>query len=394
MDDIADMKVALVFKSLSKNGGAEVMAQTILKVLSSLDVRLTLLARHVDAKKQNFEFIQVSPFHFGRIGRSSGFARAVCRKLQNLDVDLVLSQEYIPCCHVYRADGGAHAEWLRQRRRVLGPLKRAWNWLDPHQNSKLRLEQATYESEDLRAVICISPMVKDDILRHYKISPNKLHVIENAIDLEDYQRPNDIEAYRKSTRTNIGVPANAYLWLFVGKGFTRKGLDIALQALAHRPKMCHLIVVGKDHKQKSYQRLAKRLGIDHRVHFMGNQPDVRPYYWTVDALIHPALYEAYGLVVLEAMAAGLPVLGSYQCGAANSLVRDDQNGYLRDALDLEGWVDAMARTETALNPESFIEAAVAAAAKRNLQQLEAEVKSLICHLLDRDKAQIYPAQNI
>lgn len=373
--------VALVFKQLRAAGGAERMAALILDVFRSFDVRLSVLARDCEGRPEGFEFHRLDPPHLGRAGRASGFARAACWRLRDLNPDLVLSQEHIPCCHVYRAGGGAHAEWLRQRRRVLGPVKRAWERVDPYRKTVLDLERATYESGSLRAVICNSAMVRDDILRHYRVPAQRLHVIENAIDPAAYRRPADAETRGRAMRADLGVPRDAALWLFVGSGFQRKGLAAALHALARPPVRGHLAVVGRDHRLRRYRRLAARLGIARRVHFVGRRDDVRPYYWAADALLHPALYEPYGLVVLEAMAAGLPVLGSRQCGAANALIRHGENGFLHDALDVDGWAGAMSRIEADTDRESWARAAVAAAATRDLSALRARITALCERLL-------------
>ena len=371
--------VALVFKQLRASGGAEQMASVFIDVFRSFNVRLSVVARHLDGMAAGFEFHRINPPHIGRAGRTTGFARAACRRLSELGSGLVLSQEHMPCCHVYRAGGGAHAEWLRQRRRLQGSLGRAWERWDPHQRAKLALERATYESPVLRSVICNSEMVRNDILRHYDVAPDRLHVIENAIDTAAYQRPPDHDLHRRKTRQEAGIPEGVFLWLFVGSGFARKGLGIVLRALVHHHD-AHVAVVGQDHAAPRYRRLAQRLKIDRRVHFLGRRHDVRPYYWAADALIHPALYEPYGLVVLEAMAAGLPVLGSFQCGSANALISEGKNGYFRDALDLRGWVDAMERTQAA-DAEALASAAVAAARRRDLPRLRSEVRSFVDRLL-------------
>ncbi|MES1943255.1 glycosyl transferase group 1 [Salinisphaera sp. PC39] len=373
--------VALVFKQLRASGGAERMASVFLDVFRSFDVRLSVVARHMDGVPDGFEFHRVNPPHLGRAGRVTGFARAACRKLSSLRPDLVLSQEHMPCCHVYRAGGGAHAEWLRQRRRVQGPLKRTWQRWDPHQRAKLALERATYESPHLRAVICNSAMVRDDILRHYRVAPERLHVIENALDPDAYRPPANARREALALRQKLGVPAGAALWLFVGSGFERKGLDVAVRALARAPGTPHLAVVGRDRHARHYRRLAARSGVAGRVHFVGRQADVRPYYWAGDGLLHPALYEAYGLVVLEAMAAGLPVLGSRQCGAANALIRQGENGYLNDALDIDAWADAIGRIDGVADRESLRRAAMAAAMPHDLARLRGQVRELCDYLL-------------
>lgn len=372
--------VALVFKQLRASGGAEKMAGLLLDTFRAHDVRLSVVARNCTGTPEGFEFRRVNSPKLGRLGRVSGFARAACRALAQMDADLVLSQEIVPCCHVYRAAGGAHAEWMRRRRRVRGPVKRFWDSVDPYQRSKLQLERAVFESGHLRAVICNSAMVRDDILRHYRIVPERLHVIENAVDIAFYRRPSDIESHRGRIREALDIPADSFVWLFVGSGFERKGLGAALRALARRSAGC-LVVVGRDHRHRHYKRLANRMRVAHRVHFIGRQDDVRPYYWAADALIHPALYEPYGLVVLEAMAAGLPVLASHQCGAAQSLIRDGENGYCRDALDIGGWAETMVRLESVTDYGPWRRAAAATAADRDLPRLRAEVTALCERLL-------------
>ncbi|MGE5616062.1 MAG: glycosyltransferase, partial [Bacillota bacterium] len=76
--------------------------------------------------------------------------------------------------------------------------------------------------------------------------------------------------------------------------------------------------------------------------FVGVQTDARPYYAAADALVHPALYEPFGNVNLEAMACGLPIAVSTSCGASD-VVREGVNGYVLDAFDAEGFAYAIER---------------------------------------------------
>src|SRR5699024_10132747 len=69
----------------------------------------------------------------------------------------------------------------------------------------------------------------------------------------------------------------------------------------------------------------------------------RPYLWAADALVHPALYEPFGLVIIEALAAGIPVLASDHTGAALSVIHDTQTGAIFDALDTDALATAMQR---------------------------------------------------
>jgi UDP-glucose:(heptosyl)LPS alpha-1,3-glucosyltransferase len=131
------------------------------------------------------------------------------------------------------------------------------------------------------------------------------------------------------------------VFLFVGSGFERKGVDTALRALAHSRLQgrAMLAVVGRDKHQARYQALARSLGIGDSVRFFGPQRDVVPYYHAADALVLPTLYDPQSNAVLEAMACGLPVITSTGCGAAEVL--GTEAGYVLDALDLAGLGSAM-----------------------------------------------------
>ena len=109
--------------------------------------------------------------------------------------------------------------------------------------------------------------------------------------------------------------------LFVGSGFIKKGLDRAIRALANaREQQPHhrirLLVVGQD-RERRFRRLAKKLGVLELVHFLGGRDDVADLLLAADALVHPALDEAAGIVLLEALVAGLPVICTDVCGYAH-----------------------------------------------------------------------------
>jgi len=107
------------------------------------------------------------------------------------------------------------------------------------------------------------------------------------------------------------------------------------------PPPADLAVVGHDRRARDYAHLATRLGIADRVRFLGPQREVPAFYGAADALVLPTLYDPFPNVALEALACGLPVITSTQCGAAELL---SQTGLVVDALD----TDALGASMTAL----------------------------------------------
>lgn len=101
-----------------------------------------------------------------------------------------------------------------------------------------------------------------------------------------------------------------------------------------------LLIAGRDKHARKFEKLAQALGISSRVKFLGPVANVREVYGTADALILPTLYDPFPNVCVEALACGLPLLTSHGCGAAE-WITEGQNGWVRDALDSEGYQQAI-----------------------------------------------------
>lgn len=339
------IRIGLIFNRYRSDGGTERITSSVFDALANDDVEWIVLTRRWGGSlPDNVRVIECRPFAIGRRWRLQSFVHALERQLRTLSVDLVQSQVHLPQVDIFRADGGVHAEWLAQRHRSGAKLKRWWRQFGSYHREKLHMERQMYASNRLKAVICNSPMVRDDIQRHFPNCGAALHVIENGIDGAYFKRGAEAGETGLRTRERLNIPAHAPVFVFIGSGFERKGLATAIAAiaaLADAPDSAHLIVVGRDSRMRHYRRLVRAYGLDARVHFMGTQDDVRPYLWAADALVHPALYEAFGIVIAEAMAAGLPVLASTRTGAALSMLAGPETGRTLDALDVAGFGQAM-----------------------------------------------------
>src|SRR6267143_4237436 len=187
-------------------------------------------------------------------------------------------------------------------------------------------------------------MVRDEIRAHFGTPEAKLHVIYNGIDLEAFH-PRTREAHRSTMRQRLAIPQHAPVHLHVGAGFERKGVFLLIEAfaLSRRPD-AHLVIVGKDKAQDRAERLASSLGIASRVHFAGAQENVRPWYGAADAFALASLYDPFPNAALEAMACGLPVVTTPQCGTAE-LIEEGVNGFVVKALVVDALADRLARLD-------------------------------------------------
>lgn len=340
------MKVALIRSRYNPFGGAERFIENALGALSEAQVELTVITRRWPANAQaNIRNIVVDPFHIGSWWRDAGFARAVCATLERESFDLVQSHERLACCDVYRAGDGVHATWLEQRKRVSGPGKQISMALNPHHRFLLNAERELFTSSRLKAVICNSQMVKDDIARRFATPEHKLRVIRNAVDGERFT-PALRDSLREAKRKELGFKSKSPVFLYVGSGFERKGVVAFLLALAEQPDNARGIVVGADKRQFHYQRFADSVGLTGRVAFTGGVEDVKPFYAAADAFVLPTLYDPLPNAVLEAMACGLPAITTPTCGAAE-LITEGVEGFVRDALDVPAIADAMSQAYAA-----------------------------------------------
>jgi len=329
------MRIALVRQRYNPYGGAERFVERAMTALASQQVELTLLARSWPDEAgagEERRLIRCDPFYIGRLWRDWSFARAVCAVVNSHGFDLVQSHERMSCCDVYRAGDGVHRQWLSNRKRGAGAWERIALMLNPYHWYTLAAEKRMFESPRLRAVICNSNMVKEELRRHFGLAEAKLRVIYSGVDLAAFH-PQLRATWRMRKRAELGIEDAALVFLFVGSGFRRKGLPQLLRAMSG-VRAAHLVVVGADKELARLRLAAGEAKLSGRVHFAGGQDDVKPWYGMADCFVLPTLYDPFPNAALEAMACGLPLITSLQCGAAE-LVESGVEGYVcRDPLDV------------------------------------------------------------
>jgi UDP-glucose:(heptosyl)LPS alpha-1,3-glucosyltransferase len=344
----------------SPYGGAERFVARAVAALERSGAQVTLIARSAEGWGAR-RVLRVDPFHLGSLWRDASFARRARAAWRRERFDVVQCHERIPGCDVYRAGDGVHRRWLELRAAAAGPLERLGMALNPYHRYVCRAEQRMFEHPRLRAVICNSRMVREEILRTYRIAPGKLHVIYNGVDLEHFH-PRERERLRGAARAELGVSPRDTLFLFVGSGFSRKGLGAAIAALAAAgERSFRLLVAGRDREQARFAQQAKSAGAP--VTFLGPSGDVRPLYAAADCFILPTRYDPFPNTVLEALAMGLPAIVSTRCGAAE-VVEQGRNGWICRPDDVPGLVAALRAAGAAVHDAEGLQRAARATAER------------------------------
>jgi UDP-glucose:(heptosyl)LPS alpha-1,3-glucosyltransferase len=324
------MKVALVRQRYTDFGGAERYTSALAEHLIDSGHEVHVFAHEWKGKKDRAKgggivFHRVPMMKGLSVLEVLSFAVNSRRMLKRERFDIIQSFERTLYQDIYRAGDGCHREWLIQRRKIDPWYKTMTKTINPLHLSLLHIEREIFREGNYRAIIAISKRGKEEIIKHYGVPPEKITVIYNAIDTKRFDLKGR-KAIRSKVRKTLGIPQEVPVILFVGSGFRRKGLPAAIRALAGLDSEIRLMVIGKD-RIAPYRSLAREKDVDKRVIFVGPVVDVENYYCASDLFVFPTIYEPFGNVCLEAMAAGLPVVTSRICGASEVL-HEGKNGFI------------------------------------------------------------------
>jgi D-inositol-3-phosphate glycosyltransferase len=210
---------------------------------------------------------------------------------------------------------------------TLGEVKRRARMEEQESERRIEVERLVAASAD--RIVAASAHEKGLLARLYGAPDARIRVIPCGVDLDRFY-PRD----KSAARAALGLPAGNDIVLFVGRLEPLKGLEILIDAIAElEDSTPELVIVGGDDRAASYhaslQRRAESLGIGSRTYFVGAVPQeaLPEYYSAADVCVVPSYYESFGLVALEAMACGTPVVAS-RVGGLTGTVRDGESGYL------------------------------------------------------------------
>jgi UDP-glucose:(heptosyl)LPS alpha-1,3-glucosyltransferase len=313
------MKVALVHKRLDKSGGTELDLYRTAIGLRDLGHEVHLFCSEfaiVPPPDTCAHSIPVVPL--GRTARLWSFAKTAPKIIRLFPCDVVVSFGRMIAQDVLRSGGGSHRAFLQKLGEEGGLRRRLWQDLSLYHRSLLALERRQFQPGHYKGILAVSETIKQELMATYGVPEDKITVIYNGVDEQRFHF--SLRArFREVIRKRWHIPLDAPTILFVGTGFRRKGLDRLLKAWgAPQMKDVYLVVAGDDARRGRYEALAEQHA-KNKIVFVGRRDDVESYYGAADLLALPAIQEAFGNVVLEALAAGLPVVVSETVGAAEIL---------------------------------------------------------------------------
>jgi UDP-glucose:(heptosyl)LPS alpha-1,3-glucosyltransferase len=172
--------------------------------------------------------------------------------------------------------------------------------------------------------LCVSDGVANEVREHFPAVADRVLTIHNGVDTQAFQ-PGARATEAEQLRASLQIATDRLTAAFVGSEWERKGLGAVIRALADAPSWDLIVAGGGD--QEVYRELARSLGVEGRVHWLGVTRDVPLVYELADALVFPSSYEAFPLVILEAAASGLAILTTPVNGV-RELLSDGDSGLL------------------------------------------------------------------
>lgn len=278
-----------------------------------------------------FEVVTLPITGFHRHAQYDNFAAEVNNIVRRKQYDVILGFNKIPGLDVYYAGDTCFLEKALTQRD-------AWYRLLPRFKSFHHAEQAVFSEHSRTEILTISDVEIPRYRHYYRTPPERFNGLPPGIEA-DRVAPANKDDIGADLRAELNISADTNMLLFVGSGFKKKGLDRALHAVAALTESLRantrFYVVGRD-KAERFERLAMRLGIAELcVFFDQGRDDIPRFLFAADALIHPAYDETAGMVIVEAMLAGLPVLVTKNCGYAKFIAEHEAGIVLAEPFSQE-----------------------------------------------------------
>ncbi|AXF08016.1 glycosyl transferase [Paraburkholderia graminis] len=310
------MRVAIVTHVVRHNDGQGRVNHEIARAALDEGIGVTLIASHVAPDLLVHPNVRWAPIKIGRWWPTNllrqqvfAFKSALWLRAHRREYDVLHVNGFITWMPAdVNTSHFVHSGWLGSKYYPFGLLKGVWSaYQSIYTRCNAMLERWAYRRS--KVITAVSQKVADEI-RAIGLTPdNRVDVIYNGVDTQGF-------AAATGDRAKFGLPSDAFLLLFVGDLRTpRKNLGTVLAALKHLPEHVHIAVAGFL-PGSPYPDEAKALGIAHRVHFLGLVKEMPVLMHSVDAFVFPSRYEAMSLSLLEAMAAGLPVVTARTAGGA------------------------------------------------------------------------------
>ncbi len=329
-------KIALALENFSRyGGGAESYAISLADFLLKNGWQVHYFGESWDSEPETAIFHKITiPKYLPAWLKLLLFALYHEREVKRQHFDVILGFGNTLYMNVYQSHGGVH--WLSVKRRIYAEkneikraIKRLIILISLKQWTRAWIESAPFRLYPRPRIVAISKMIKEDMSSFFSVNNEDIKVVYNGVDTSRYNQ-NLRHDHKGPLRRQFGIRADDVVFLFVSYDLKKKGIETLVEAVSQLKQMDNtnfrVIVVG-GMPYKSVSRQIKAFDIDDKIIFTGPVRSIEAYYANSDVFVLPTYYDACSLVVIEAMASGLPSITTTSNGASG-IINDGKDGYI------------------------------------------------------------------
>lgn len=334
-------KIAIIMERADVGlGGAERSVFELAAAISQLGPQVHMLAARGRADAKNVHILCQNTV--GKRVCFFTFAKALRRHLSKSHYDIIHSVLPFDFADVYQPRGGAYAESILRnaasyRNKFIEFFKRFTAFANYRRSILVRAERRLCQQSSGPVIAAHSQYVVDQFKQRYGTDAQRIVLIPNGVETNVEVDPAAAKRLRTQILNHLGLKEtdNFVLLLFAANNFRLKGLAVLIEAM-HLATTFHagqrdsyLIIAGSGKTQK-YQDLANRLDVGGRIMFLGPTSDIQSLLSVIDVAVLPTFYDPSSRFILEAIAAGKPVITTRFNGATD-LFTDGRHGKIIDA---------------------------------------------------------------
>ena len=342
-------EVAVVFPQLHRRGGIERVCWDLLEYLAPRHESAFVGTSAPEGTPVGVRLVQVAgpvePGPLGMYARRSRMRDALSSLAPKVTVTM---GSVVPPGDVLWVPS-VHRAWLEAARTIhMGRFEvpAGVRFLMPRHRILLAMESEYFRRSHPRDILCTSNREVEDLHRLYGVDPALTTVVPNPFDPERFNLERR-QRHRAEARSELGIEEGELAVMFIANELQRKGFGQALEAMSLMgDERLTLHVVGKA-GLGPYQSLIRRLGLAERVRYHGPSTDVGWHLSAADLMVLPTQYEPFGLVIIEALASGVPVVTTRLAGAAEAVQHGRTGLILEDPYNVEELAGLLAVAEQA-----------------------------------------------
>jgi UDP-glucose:(heptosyl)LPS alpha-1,3-glucosyltransferase len=370
------MKVAITHTRYTAKGGVERYAWDLVKRLLDAGHEVHYFCHFWDDQVDPRVHVHKipNPWKQIRFMKVWSFDRWLTRNVRREDYDVVHGFSKSSVQDIYTDGSGCLLDYQaysideRKGSSLAKKLRRA----SLHQRQVLAIEERRFTRGNFSKIVAMSDLAADQIRARYGLGRDEVVTIYNGIDVARFH-PSLRDIHFANYRERIRIKPDTFMILCVGNDYTRKGVPTLMQAarlLKERGlpggRGFHICVFGKERHsvEVKLSEECRRLGVYDHIKFYGPSDLVERWMAVSDLFVLPSRFDAFGNVVLEAMASGTPALVSSKAGAVE-VIHEGQDGFaLKDPGDAQAIADCVLRLAADEERRRAIGAAARATAER------------------------------